>query len=273
MTQIYISHSQDDVARAEQIRSDLQSQDYVVWKDAQGLEPGNIAYPRIIETGIRGSAAVIVVWSAGAARSEWVEREILCAQRLKKPTFPVITDGTGLLVTLVGVQSVTLDQDQDIAGAVVQLLPRLPPPDSDNELIALYKQLAHPFIRERKAGIQRAAALLEKPEQRQEALALLEHIAQMDLMIGVREEAQATLHADARKGRPPSSGEASRHVFGARCPNGHVTYFDKRRVCPASSTIMRHVVRRAEAELDEIYLKCAECDAEMVAPVNCEGYK
>ncbi len=273
MTQIYISHSQDDVTYAEQARGELQSQGYAVWKDVQELEPGNVAYPRIIETGIRGSAALVVIWSAGAARCEWVEREILCAQRLKKSTFPIITDGTGLLATLVFVQNVRLGADQDISGAVAQLLPHLPPPDSDDELIALYEQLAHPYIRERKAGIRRAAELLETPQQRQKALALLEHIAQIDLMIGVRKEAQAALHADAKQGRPPSSGADSRHVFGARCPNGHVTYFDKRRVCPASSTLMRHVVRRAEAELDEIYLKCAECDAEMVAPVNCEGYK
>ncbi|MGD9101145.1 MAG: toll/interleukin-1 receptor domain-containing protein [Anaerolineae bacterium] len=271
MTQILISHSRHDAACADQIRGDLQAQDYVVWQDKQNLAPGDVSYPQVIETGIQSSAALIVVWSANAARSEWVEREILFAQRLKEPIFPVVTDGTDLPITLINVQSIT--SAPPCADAVAQLLPHLPPPDSQDVLIALSEQLAHPHIRERKAGLQRAAALLERPEYRQKVLAQLEHVARVDLMPGVRAQAQAVLDADAQKGLPPSSGEASRHVFGVRCPNGHVTYFDKRHVCPASDTVVRDVVRRAEVELDEIHLKCAQCDAEMVAPVNCEGYK
>ncbi len=68
--------------------------------------------------------------------------------------------------------------------------------------------------------------------------------------------------------------EASGHIFGVKCPrDGHVTYFDKRRVCPDSGTFVRRVVRRGGVELDEIYLKCEQCGQELVVPVDCEGYK
>ncbi len=63
-------------------------------------------------------------------------------------------------------------------------------------------------------------------------------------------------------------GEAQ-HIFGTTCRNGHVTYFDKRRVC----TKKGQVVRDPETKLDELYLKCGQCDDEMKVPVNCEGYK
>ncbi|MFL5658566.1 MAG: hypothetical protein ACJ8CB_30815 [Ktedonobacteraceae bacterium] len=64
------------------------------------------------------------------------------------------------------------------------------------------------------------------------------------------------------------SGEAQ-HIFGTTCRNGHVTYFDKRRVCSSNN---RKVVR-GEGKEDELYLKCGQCDDEMIVHVNCEGYK
>jgi hypothetical protein len=135
------------------------------------------------------------------------------------------------------------------------------------------RQVSHPYIRERKAGIVQAMELLEAGVYREEILALIEDVARKDLMTTVQQEAQAMLNAVAQKDVPPVPENASRHIFGARCQCGHVTYFDRRRVCPASSTFQRNIVRRADAELDEIYLPCEACDEEMVVRVDCEGYK
>ena len=63
------------------------------------------------------------------------------------------------------------------------------------------------------------------------------------------------------------SGEAQ-HIFSATCRNGHVTYFDKRRVCSKNGQVVR-----GEGKEDELYLKCGQCDDEMIVHVNCEGYK
>src|SRR5437773_2050929 len=106
MTQIFISHSHQDVTAADQIRRDLEAAGYTVWKDTQNIKPGDASYVRAIEAGIRGSAATVVCWTRHAEESEWVERELLYSQQVKKPIYPVMIDDTPPGILLVAVQSV-----------------------------------------------------------------------------------------------------------------------------------------------------------------------
>jgi hypothetical protein len=271
--QIFISNSNDDADLAKQIRQDLEARGYSAWKDIRDSTPASLSYPRAIENGIQGSRAIVVVWSGSAAKSEWVEREILFAQRLQKPIFPIMIDETDLPITLINAQSITSKGPH--TDVVEQLMPHLQQFDRDDKLNALASQLTHDYIRIRKDGIERAAELLKKGVHREEILAMLENIALNDLIMGVREKAQAVLDADAKKEAQQVPEGQSRHMFGARCPNGHVTYFDKRKVCPNNGILKRSVVRRGGTDLDEIYLKCGTpgCGAEMVVSVDCEGYK
>jgi predicted enzyme related to lactoylglutathione lyase len=157
---------------------------------------------------------------------------------------------------------------------VARLRPHLPPPNGDDPLLALAEDLAHRFIRRRKAGLRRAAELLGDARYREPLLALLEDLAREDPVEGVRQMARQVLDAQAAAAPDDAiRGGASRHVFGIRCPNGHVTYFDKRRVCPDCGTLVRRVVRRGGLALDELALECEECGCEMVVTVDCEGYK
>ena len=271
MVQIFIVHSEKDTKCAEQLRQDLQAEGYQVWQADPEIAPNTASYPRMIEDGIRGSAAVVLLWSAQAAASEWVEREILFAQRLRKPVLPVLLDGTDLPVTITGVEPIR--GEPSCQGVGTQVAHHLPPAEDEGVFYLVLRQVSHPYIRERKAGIVQAMELLEAGVYREEILALIEDVARKDLMTTVQEEAQAMLNAVAQKDVPPVPENASRHTFGVRCQCGHVTYFDRRRVCPASSTFQRNIVRRADAELDEIYLPCEACDEEMVVRVDCEGYK
>ena len=84
MSQIFVSHASNDTECAEQIRQGLEARGYSVWREPTSLSMESILYLRTIENVILGSAAVILVWSSSAAQSEWVERHILFAQRLKK---------------------------------------------------------------------------------------------------------------------------------------------------------------------------------------------
>jgi Putative ATP-dependent DNA helicase recG C-terminal/Caspase domain len=63
-----------------------------------------------------------------------------------------------------------------------------------------------------------------------------------------------------------------RHFFGVQCTNGHVTYFDKRRVCPTSSPIPNSTEPPTGIKLEELYLICEQCGSEMIVHVDCEGY-
>jgi len=156
---------------------------------------------------------------------------------------------------------------------LVQLPIDFPQPGSADPLIVLSEQAAHDFIRERKAAIDQAAEMLQRGEHREAVLAILEYLAHYDLMMGLREKAQEVLDADTKKVTPSPLPSQSRHIFGVRCRNGHISYFDKRRVCSAYKEVPREMRQSAGIELDELLLKCDRCGVEVVAREDCRGYK
>jgi TIR domain len=272
MTQIFVSHAPNDAECAEQIRQGLEAKGYSVWREPTSLSMESILYPRTIENVILGSAAVILLWSSSAAPSEWVERRILFAQRLKKLIVPVVIDGVGLPTTLI--VDTIIASHLPCTNAVTQLPLDFPQPGSTDPLIRLSEQAAHEFIRERNAAVDNAADMLQRAEHREEVLAILEYLAHNDLMMGVRDKAQEVLDADAKRGIAPAFGpDESRHILGVRCKNGHITYFDKRRVCAAYTQVPREIVKRAGEELDELHLECEQCGVEVVTRVDCRGCK
>ncbi|MBE3560602.1 MAG: hypothetical protein IMW89_15490 [Ktedonobacteraceae bacterium] len=137
---------------------------------------------------------------------------------------------------------------------------------------------------------EQAASLLqhEQPEERRQAvLAILEYLGRNDLLLGVREKAQAVLTAATTSLQQSASSTAStlpqeaRHLFRVRCKNGHITPFDRRKVCSQRKEIARELdklrkVRSQRKEimrgLDELLLSCATCGVEMTVAVDCEGY-
>lgn len=271
MTQIFLSHASNDAECAEKIRQGLEARGYSVWREPTLLSMESILYPRTIENVILGSAAVILVWSGSAAQSEWVERHILFAQRLKKLIVPVVIDGIGLPPTMI-VNTIITSQ-VPCTDVVTQLPPDFPSPNSTDPLIVLSERAAHEFIRERKAAIDQAAEMLKRGEHREAVLAILEYLAHNDLMMGVRDKAQEVLDADAKKGTTPAfRPEESRHIIGVRCKNGHITYFDKRRICSDEATVVRSI-QRAGLELDERDLTCGECGLAVKVHVDCRGYR
>src|SRR6266702_1994961 len=272
MTQIFVSHASNDAECAEQLRQGLETKGYSVWREPTSLSMESLLYPRTIENVILGTAAVLLVWSSSAAPSEWVERHILFAQRLKKLIVPVMIDDTDLPTTLIVDTIIT--SRVPCADVVAQLSPDFPSPNSTDPLIVLSERATHEYIRERKAAIDQAAEMLQRGEHREAVLSLLEYLAHNDLMMGVRDKAQEVLDDDAKKVTPlPLRPNESRHIFGVRCKNGHVSYFDKHRVCSAYKEVTRDSRQSAGIELDELHLKCDQCGVEVVAREDCRGYK
>jgi hypothetical protein len=270
MTQIFIIATLEDAACAAEVRGGLEAQGYAVWQEPPGLDPESISYPKAVEAGLRGSAAVILIWSASAAASAWVERETLYGQQLQKPILLLTRDDTPLPITVVNVP--TYDATTSCSQASKQLRAHLPPPDLNDVLLAL---LTHQYIRERKKGIAQAAELLQRGERPAEMLAVLEDIARYDLIESVRQEAQAVLDKTKQSAAPATSASDARHMVGGRCSKGHITYFDKRAICASDGTIPRAHVQRADKDLDEVYVTCATagCGEQLVIRVDCEGYR
>ena len=73
MADVFISYARPDEARAKQVADALRAQGYNVWRDNE--LPAHRAYADVIEERLKAARAVIVLWSAEAAKSQWVRAE------------------------------------------------------------------------------------------------------------------------------------------------------------------------------------------------------
>ena len=73
MADIFISYARSTAKQAQAVAQALRSQGYGVWLD--DAIPAHRAYADVIEEELQAAAAVVVVWSAEAAKSQWVQSE------------------------------------------------------------------------------------------------------------------------------------------------------------------------------------------------------
>ncbi len=99
MGHVFISYSRRDQEYARKLADDLREHDVEPWLDDR-IDFGNRWWRTIVKA-IRGCAAFVVVMTPESEESEWVEREILLAQRERKPILPLLLRGKGhsLLIT------------------------------------------------------------------------------------------------------------------------------------------------------------------------------
>jgi hypothetical protein len=89
MAQVFISYSRRDLAFVNQLVSDLKETGMDVWHDLSGLEGGS-RWRIEIQNAIQNSDYIIVVLSPDSVKSEWVEREYMYAENLKKKVLPIM---------------------------------------------------------------------------------------------------------------------------------------------------------------------------------------
>ena len=80
MSDVFISYARPDESLAARVGEALQAAGYKVWRDAE--LPVHRAYSEVIEERLRSAKAVVVLWSAEAARSQWVRAEADAAREL-----------------------------------------------------------------------------------------------------------------------------------------------------------------------------------------------
>lgn len=269
MPQLFLIVHADDAPCARHIHDELGPRGYTLWTLPDHLDASSPSYPTALERGIRGSSAVVLIWSAPAARDAWVERMLLYSLQLRKPLVTLARDETSLPIIVINTPVVRGVDCREAAGRLPALLP---PSDADDFLLAL---LTHERIREQKQGVTEAAAMIARGERREELLALLEEMARNSLFGAVAKEARKVLDALGGQPVPPTPTIDSRHTFGVRCSKGHVSSFDKREVCPATNLVPRSVVPTAGKELDEMLLHCrtSGCPEQIVVRIDCGGYK
>ena len=82
MSHIFLSYARSTAPQVQQIAEALRALGYEVWRDDE--LPAHRAYAEVIEERLAAAAAVVVVWSAEAARSEWVQSEADRARKDRK---------------------------------------------------------------------------------------------------------------------------------------------------------------------------------------------
>ena len=95
---VFISYDRDDQTYARKLADDLRTRHIEVWRD--NLMGSGDRWVEAIEEAIESSAAVVVVMTPEAKESEWVQREILLAQDLKKPIFPLLLRGRRFFILI-----------------------------------------------------------------------------------------------------------------------------------------------------------------------------
>src|SRR5579871_5512233 len=73
MADIFISYARSTETEAKAIGEALRGLGYGVWRDDE--LPAHRAYSDVIEERLKAAKAVVVIWSAEAAKSHWVRAE------------------------------------------------------------------------------------------------------------------------------------------------------------------------------------------------------
>src|SRR5580658_7593320 len=73
MSDVFISYARSDASEAQQVAEALRAQGYDVWRDDE--LPAHRSYSEVIEERLKAAKAVVVIWSADAAKSQWVFSE------------------------------------------------------------------------------------------------------------------------------------------------------------------------------------------------------
>ncbi len=93
MTDLFVSYSRDDTVTMQVIRDNLRKLGFNLWIDIEHLKPGTPKWERAIEKSIRSVDGLILLMSPTSKESPWVQREIILAQQVGLPIFPVLIGG------------------------------------------------------------------------------------------------------------------------------------------------------------------------------------
>jgi adenylate cyclase len=82
VSQVFISYARSTAAQAHAVAEGLRALGYEVWRDDE--LPAHRAYAEVIEERLQAAKAVVVIWSADAVKSEWVQSEADTARTDRK---------------------------------------------------------------------------------------------------------------------------------------------------------------------------------------------
>src|ERR1044071_9447127 len=89
--QAFISHSSEDFRFARQVAKALESSQIDVWLDHSKIRVG-VLLRNELQSAIKKSRVIVLLWSKSAASSRWVSAEILTAFHSRRFIIPCVLD-------------------------------------------------------------------------------------------------------------------------------------------------------------------------------------
>jgi len=119
MKHVFVSYSRSDVDLVELIELDLSEDGHIIWRDTENIRGGE-DWSTKIEQGILDAYAFIVVLSAVALESEWVNREIDFALKNtnKAPIIPLIIEDIEIPRRIQKLHSIDFSKMKDTDGTL-----------------------------------------------------------------------------------------------------------------------------------------------------------
>ena len=114
MGHVFISYSRKDLGYAVKLSRKLRREGFDPWLDVDRLKAGT-SWQERLHTGVEACDAYVLILSPNSRKSKWVENELLTAQNLGKPIFPILIEDTR---TFLAIQTI---QYQDVRGTPVAL--------------------------------------------------------------------------------------------------------------------------------------------------------
>lgn len=129
---VFLSYSHKDRDFVDKLAKRLETASVAVWYD-RNLVPGR-PWSEELEEHIREARAVVVVLSPSSANSDYVRKEILCAQDSGKRIIPVMLNATKTPLPIIDLQWVDAQEGKDPLPGLLAALrgedtPDLKPPE------------------------------------------------------------------------------------------------------------------------------------------------
>ena len=117
MPKVFISYARDGGAGevlAAEVQTQLQQQNFEVFRDVIGLKPGDVWYHKL-ESELESSDFVVLVVSEKVRTSKWVHNEVFMAEEIGLPVVPVLAERIRLPLWLRHLQTLDFCGERDWA--------------------------------------------------------------------------------------------------------------------------------------------------------------
>ncbi len=132
----FISHASQDVELAERVERVLEANSLTVWLDRSEIRLGALLRNEL-QTAIKNSRVVILLWSSAAARSRWIAAEVLTAFHLGRFVVPCLRGKAPLPYFLQSAVYLNLRSRTDVWEELLRRAVR-ESPDTANEVLPVW---------------------------------------------------------------------------------------------------------------------------------------